>query len=64
MSQEGFARLFGMSYASYRLYETDKGQMPLAVAVKIWEVYGLDPHWFFSGTEGKQEASEASLISG
>lgn len=56
MSQEGFAKAFGMSFASYRLYEAGTREMPLRFAVKIWEVYDLDADWFF-GRSGNNAGS-------
>ena len=48
-SQEGFARVLGVSTASYKLYETGKRDLPLASVLRILEIYELDANWFLLG---------------
>jgi len=48
-SQEGFARVIGVSGASYKLYETGKRDLPLSALLRILEIYEFDANWLLLG---------------
>lgn len=54
VNKEYFAKLLGVSFASYRLYEAGTRDLPLAAAIRVCEIYDLSADWFLLG-KGEEE---------
>lgn len=49
VNQHYFAQLLGVSFASYRLYESGTRDLPISAAVRVCEIYDLSADWFLLG---------------
>ncbi len=67
VSQTEFANELGVSLRTYQSYEKENKDFPSSVAAKLFEKFGINLHWLFTGEgamleQNLEEAIEAAVI--
>lgn len=58
LNQREMAESVGLSYRSYRAYETGDREPPFYPMVEIVKIYELDAEWFLFGDQGRLDTTD------
>ncbi len=62
LSQTAFAETIGLSLRAYANYERGEREAPVALYRAIFEQYGIDPIWLFSGRGEVPQTAAARVM--